>query len=92
MAALPLHRATLNGGGQTMSHEKKVITAAQTYLLCSPRVTGRAARGLAALGVAALSTGLTERGRIVGWLGGNAVIYPTAGSFTNPKPALHRGR
>jgi hypothetical protein len=26
-----------------------------------------------------------ERGKIVGWPGGNAVIYPTAGFFTNPQ-------
>lgn len=26
-----------------------------------------------------------ERGKIVGWPGGNAVIYPTAGCFTNPQ-------
>jgi hypothetical protein len=26
-----------------------------------------------------------ERGNIVGWPGGNAVIYPTAGFFTNPQ-------
>jgi hypothetical protein len=73
----------------------------------------RAARGLAALLTAAVSTGLlaaaapaaahpaagnnpatstatrrpgpTERGKIVGWRGGNAVIYPTAGFFTNPQ-------
>lgn len=73
----------------------------------------RAVRGLAALSVAALSTGLlgaaaspaaqptagnhpaistasqragpTERGKIVGWPGGNAVIYPTSGFFTNPQ-------
>jgi hypothetical protein len=73
----------------------------------------RAARGLATLLAAALSTGLlaatasaaappaagkhpatspatrrpgpTERGKIVGWPGGNAVIYPTAGFFTNPQ-------
>jgi hypothetical protein len=29
--------------------------------------------------------GPTERGIIVGWPGGNAVIYPTAGFFTNPQ-------
>jgi len=29
--------------------------------------------------------GPVERGKIVGWPGGNAVIYPTAGFFTNPQ-------
>jgi len=28
---------------------------------------------------------VTERGKIVGWHGGNAVIYPTAGFFGNPQ-------
>jgi hypothetical protein len=29
--------------------------------------------------------GPTERGKIVGWPGGNAVLYPTAGFFGNPQ-------
>lgn len=34
---------------------------------------------------AARQTAPIERGTIIGWPGGNAVIYPTAGFFTNPQ-------
>jgi hypothetical protein len=99
-----------------MSHKQQGITAVHKILTGLAAAAGhRAGRGLAALGVAALSTGLlaaaaapaaraaaghhpvaaaaassrqagpTERGNIVGWPGGNAVIYPTAGFFTSPR-------
>jgi hypothetical protein len=100
-----------------MSHEEKnKTTMARKAFTALAAATGhRAARGLAALGVAALSAGLlaaaaaptaraaagnhpavtpaastrlaapVERGTIVGWSGGNAVIYPTAGFFASPQ-------
>ncbi len=49
---------------------------------------GLTAPGAAALAVAvpaARPASVTERGSIVGWPGGNAVIYPTAGFFGNPQ-------
>lgn len=38
-----------------------------------------------ATSTATWSAGPAERGKIIGWPGGNAVIYPTAGFFTNPQ-------
>ncbi|MGE5136925.1 MAG: hypothetical protein ACM32E_29025 [Gemmatimonadota bacterium] len=38
-----------------------------------------------AISTASRRAGPTERGTIVGWPGGNAVIYPTAGFFTDPQ-------
>jgi hypothetical protein len=39
----------------------------------------------AAIARPAWRAGPAERGKIVGWPGGNAVIYPTAGFFTSPQ-------
>lgn len=44
-------------------------------------VYGQPARATATRG----QGGPIERGRIVGWGGGNAVIYPTVGFFSNPQ-------
>jgi hypothetical protein len=94
-----------------MSQEEKnkATTAQKPFTVLAAAAGHRAARGLAALGVIALGTGLlaaaatssaraatgnhpavtpaapVERGTIVGWPGGNAVIYPTAGFFANPQ-------
>lgn len=38
-----------------------------------------------AIGMASRRAAPVERGKIVGWRGGNAVIYPTAGFFGNPQ-------
>lgn len=95
-----------------MSQEEKGTTAVKKAFTAV--ASQRAMRGVATLGVAALTIGLlaaaavptarpaarhhpaataassrragpAERGKIVGWPGGNAVIYPTAGFFTNPQ-------
>jgi hypothetical protein len=44
-----------------------------------------AAAGHSAAAAAWEQGGPTEQGRIVGWPGGDAVIYPTAGFFGNPQ-------
>jgi hypothetical protein len=52
-------------------------------LLAAAAVPARAAAGNHA--AAARQTAPVEQGKIVGWPGGNAVIYPTAGFFANPQ-------
>ena len=96
-----------------MSQEEKRTMMHKAFTVLAAAAGHGAVRSLAALSVAALSTGLlaaaasptaqpttgkhpaistasrrtgpAERGKIVGWPGGNAVIYPTAGLFTNPQ-------
>jgi len=112
-AAITWSRNHRQEKGTTMSQKQKRTTMHKAFTVLGGTAGHRAVRGLAALSVAALSTGLlaaatsptaqsaagkhpaisaasrragpTERGKIVGWPGGNAVIYPTAGFFTNPQ-------
>ena len=62
------------------------VAALSTGLLAAASTTqAAAATHPAAIAAASSRQGLTERGKIVGWPGGNAIIYPTAGFFTNPQ-------
>jgi hypothetical protein len=63
------------------------VVALSAGLLAAAVSTAQAAAETHPAAIAAASSrqGVTERGKIVGWPGGDAVIYPTAGFFTNPQ-------